>query len=120
MIPETLLPASSSGERRRAAEARGPVRAWDPNGPAASSVAPLLWEALRDSQCGLSMAETAENLARQYGVGREAVDCYAALSQSRARDAWGRGDYADEVVPVMLTDRKSREPRPCSSSERPA
>jgi acetyl-CoA acetyltransferase family protein len=76
-----------------------------------------LWEALRDSQCGLSMAETAENLARHYRVGREAVDCYAALSQSRARDAWGRGDYADEVVPVMLKDKKSREPRPWAMDE---
>ena len=36
MTPETLLPPSSSGERRRAAqEARGPARAWDPNGPTA-------------------------------------------------------------------------------------
>jgi acetyl-CoA acyltransferase 2 len=76
-----------------------------------------LWEALRDSQCGLSMAETAENLAQRYRVGREAVDCYAALSQSRARDAWTRGDYADEVVPVMLKDRKSREPRPWAMDE---
>ena len=76
-----------------------------------------LWESLRDAQCGLSMAETAENLAQQYRVGREAVDCYAALSQSRARDAWARGDYADEVVPVMLQDRKSREPRPWAADE---
>ena len=50
MTPETLLPASSSGERRRATqEARGAVHAWDPNGPVAPSVAPSLWEALRDS-----------------------------------------------------------------------
>jgi acetyl-CoA acyltransferase 2 len=76
-----------------------------------------LWEALRDAHCGLSMAETAENLAQRYRVGREAVDCYAALSQSRARDAWARGDYADEVVPVMLKDRKSREPRPWAMDE---
>ena len=76
-----------------------------------------LWESLRDAQCGLSMAETAENLAQQYRVGREAVDCYAALSQSRARDAWARGNYADEVVPVMLQDRKSREPRPWAADE---
>jgi acetyl-CoA acetyltransferase family protein len=76
-----------------------------------------LWEALRDAHCGLSMAETAENLARQYRVGREAVDCYAALSQSRARDAWGRGDYTDEVVPVMVKDKKSREPRPWAMDE---
>nr|MBA3658475.1 acetyl-CoA C-acyltransferase [Gemmatimonadales bacterium] len=39
-----------------------------------------LWEALRDSGCGLSMAETAEKLAQQHRIGREAVDCYAARS----------------------------------------
>ena len=49
-MPETLLPASSSGERRRAAqETREPVRAWDPNGPASDSIAPALWDALRES-----------------------------------------------------------------------
>ena len=67
-----------------------------------------LWEGLRDAHCGKSMAETAEDLAGRYGVTREAVDCHAAMSQARARDAWARGDYADEVIPVMLTDRKTR------------
>ncbi|HUQ14600.1 MAG TPA: acetyl-CoA C-acetyltransferase [Gemmatimonadales bacterium] len=76
-----------------------------------------LWEAVRDAHCGLSMAETAENLAQQYRVAREAVDCYAALSQARARDAWARGDFADEIVPVMLKDKKAREPRPWSADE---
>ncbi len=68
-----------------------------------------LWDGLRDAQCGKSMGETAEELARRYDVTREAVDCHAALSQARARDAWARGDYAEEVVPVTLTDRKTRE-----------
>jgi len=76
-----------------------------------------LWEAVRDAYCGLSMAETAENLAQQYRVPREEVDCYAALSQTRARDAWARGDYADEVVPLMLKDPKTREPRPWAADE---
>lgn len=76
-----------------------------------------LWEALRDAQCGLSMAETAENLGQQYRIGREAVDCYAAMSQARARDAWARGDYTDEVMPVMLQDRKAREQRPWAADE---
>ena len=76
-----------------------------------------LWEALRDAQCGLSMAETAENLGQQYRIGREAVDCFAALSQARAREAWARGDYADEVVPIPLKDRKTREPRPWAADE---
>jgi acetyl-CoA acyltransferase 2 len=76
-----------------------------------------LWEAVRDAHCGLSMAETAENLAQHYRIGREAVDCYAALSQVRARDAWARGDYGDEVAPVPLKDRKSKEPRPWVADE---
>ena len=76
-----------------------------------------LWEAVRDAHCGLSMAETAENLGQQHRIGRDAVDCYAALSQARAREAWARGDYADEVAPVMLLDRKAREPRPWAADE---
>jgi acetyl-CoA acyltransferase 2 len=76
-----------------------------------------LWEAVRDAHCGLSMAETAETLGQQYRIGREAVDCFAALSQARAREAWARGDYADEVVPVTLKDRKTREPRPWAADE---
>jgi acetyl-CoA acyltransferase 2 len=76
-----------------------------------------LWEALRDAHCGLSMAETAETLGQQYRIGREAVDCYAAMSQARAREAWARGDYGDEVIPVLLQDRKAREPRPWAADE---
>ena len=49
-MPETVLPASSSGERRRIAqEAQAAPRAWDPAGATAESVAPALWEALRES-----------------------------------------------------------------------
>jgi acetyl-CoA acetyltransferase family protein len=76
-----------------------------------------LWEAVRDAHCGLSMAETAENLGEQFRIGREAVDCYAALSQARAREAWARGDYAEEVIPVVLQDRRTREPRPWVADE---
>src|SRR5438552_5712156 len=68
-----------------------------------------LWEALRDAGCGLSMAETAERLAERYHIGREAVDCYAARSQACAGAGWESGAFADEVVPVMLKDRKTRQ-----------
>ena len=68
-----------------------------------------LWEALRDASCGLSMAETAERLAERYDIGRESVDCYAARSQACAKAGWESGAFADEVVPVMLKDRKTRQ-----------
>src|SRR5918998_5288625 len=60
----------------------------------------MLWEALRDPSCGLSMAETAEKLAAQYRISRQAVDCYAARSQACAAEAWKTGAFAEEVVPI--------------------
>jgi acetyl-CoA acyltransferase 2 len=68
-----------------------------------------LWEALRDSHCDLSMAETAERLAERYRITREAVDCYAARSQAGAGAAWASGVMAEEVVPVTVKDRKTRK-----------
>lgn len=49
MTPEIVL-TGQTGERRRATQgAAGAVRVWDPAGPAAGSVAPALWDALRES-----------------------------------------------------------------------
>ena len=66
----------------------------------------LLWEALKDPQCGLSMAETAENLADQYRLTRQAVDEVALASQQRAKRAWDACVYQDEVVPVTLKGKR--------------
>ncbi|HEX6617235.1 MAG TPA: acetyl-CoA C-acyltransferase [Gemmatimonadales bacterium] len=85
-------------------------------GPAAG-FEDTLWEALRDSECDLSMAETAEKLAEQYGIRREAVDCYAARSQACARAAWDAGVFADEVVPVPIQDRKTKQTVPWAADE---
>jgi acetyl-CoA acetyltransferase family protein len=76
-----------------------------------------LWETLRDTQCDLSMAETAENLADRYNLTREDVDAVALRSQQRAAAAWDRGDFADEVIPVELRDRKTRQAVPWARDE---
>ena len=52
------------------------------------------------------MIETAENLAKQSGIGRDAADAYAARSHSRAAAAWADGKFADEVVPVEVPQRR--------------
>ncbi|RMI28785.1 acetyl-CoA C-acetyltransferase [Nocardia stercoris] len=52
------------------------------------------------------MIETAENLAADYGLGREAADVFAAQSHRRAAAAWAAGRFADEVVPVTVPQRK--------------
>jgi acetyl-CoA acyltransferase 2 len=62
----------------------------------------LLWEALKDPQCGLSMAETAENLAEKYKLSRTEVDEVAVGSQRRAKQAWDDCVFQDEVIAVPI------------------
>ena len=52
------------------------------------------------------MIETAENLAREYGISREEADAYAMRSHHRAAAAWSSGRFADEVVPIEVPQRK--------------
>src|SRR5262245_39068014 len=59
-----------------------------------------LMVALLDTYCGCSMAATAETLARQYGINRQAQDEYALRSQKLAAEAWDAGRFRDEVIPV--------------------
>lgn len=53
-----------------------------------------------------SLIETAENLARQYDISREAADEYAVRSHRRATEAWAAGRFNAEVVPVTVNQNK--------------
>ena len=53
-------------------------------GPPGDNFEDLLWSALTDPQCNLSMAQTAEKLAEQYGVSREAADEASPSTRSSA------------------------------------
>lgn len=55
---------------------------------------------LTDPVCGLNMGQTAEVLAREFGIGRAEQDVFALESHRRAVAAWDAGFFADEVVPV--------------------
>jgi acetyl-CoA acyltransferase 2 len=66
----------------------------------------MLWQSLLDSNCGLTMAQTAEELAERYGVTREQSDEVAHRSQQRAKAAWAEGRFAAEIAPVTLRSRK--------------
>ena len=52
------------------------------------------------------MIETANNLASDYDISREACDDYAAMSHQRATAAWAAGRFDDELVPVAVPQRK--------------
>ena len=59
-----------------------------------------MWEALTDPAPAISMIQTAENLARQYGITREQVDAFASESFARAVAAQEAGFFEGEIVPV--------------------
>ena len=61
----------------------------------------FLWEALNDSTPNINMIQTAENLAKQYGITREEVDAFASASFAKAVAAQQAGFHAGEIVPVV-------------------
>lgn len=52
------------------------------------------------------MLETAENLRRDYSIGREEQDALAVRSQQRAAAAVAEGRFDEEIVPVTIVGRK--------------
>jgi acetyl-CoA acyltransferase 2 len=68
-----------------------------------------LMVALHDPYCGLTMAETAENLARRCNVSRQAQDEFALRSQNLAAAALEAGKFNDEITPVEIKTKKGVE-----------
>jgi acetyl-CoA C-acetyltransferase len=52
------------------------------------------------------MIETANNLAADYGISREACDAYAVRSHQRAAQAWAQGKFDDELVVVPVPQKR--------------
>ncbi|MEW4449313.1 acetyl-CoA C-acetyltransferase [Qipengyuania sp. JC766] len=52
------------------------------------------------------MIETADNLAKDYGITREAADAFALRSHQNAAAAWEVGKFDDHIVPVEVPQRK--------------
>jgi acetyl-CoA C-acetyltransferase len=61
-----------------------------------------LWDAFN----GYHMGNTAENVARQYQITREAQDEFAVASQNKAEAAQKEGKFKEEIVPVTIATRK--------------
>jgi acetyl-CoA C-acetyltransferase len=61
-----------------------------------------LWDAFN----GYHMGNTAENVARQFQITRDAQDEFALASQNKAEAAQKAGKFKDEIVPVTITGRK--------------
>ncbi len=61
-----------------------------------------LWDAFNDYHMGV----TAENIAEQWGITREMQDEFSARSQQRAEEAIKTGRFKDEIVPVVIKNKK--------------
>ena len=61
-----------------------------------------LWDAYNQYHMGI----TAENVAKQHAVSRAQQDEFAVASQNKAEAAQKAGKFADEIVPVMIAQRK--------------
>ncbi|NOY52360.1 MAG: thiolase family protein [Deltaproteobacteria bacterium] len=57
---------------------------------------------LTDPVCGLNMGQTAEVLAREFGISREDQDAFSLVSHQRAENAIEEGRLGDEIVPVYV------------------
>ena len=61
-----------------------------------------LWDAFNNYHMGV----TAENIAKQWGLTREMQDEFSASSQAKAEAAIKAGKFKDEIVPVVIPQRK--------------
>jgi acetyl-CoA C-acetyltransferase len=61
-----------------------------------------LWDAFN----GYHMGTTAENVARQWQITRDAQDAFAVASQNKAEKAQAAGKFKDEITPVTISTRK--------------
>lgn len=52
------------------------------------------------------MPETADNLSRDYNIGREECDAFALQSHQKAQQAWDAGKFKDEVIPFEVKSKK--------------
>ena len=68
----------------------------------APKIEDYLFESLMDPFCGFFMAQTAENLAKEYSITREEQDEYAMRSHQLGTAAVQGGLFAEEIVPVTV------------------
>ena len=62
---------------------------------------------LTDKYYPYSMGETAENVAKQWKISREAQDEFACQSQQKYFEALAAGKWKDEIIPVEITPNKT-------------
>ncbi len=66
----------------------------------------MVYDGLTDVYNQYHMGVTAENVAKKYGISREEQDALSLASQQKAAAARAAGKFKDEIVPVLIPQRK--------------
>src|SRR5690606_2462661 len=65
-------------------------------------------QGLTDPFCGMNMGQTAEVLAREFGINREEQDQFALLSHQRAVKASEQGHFKAEILPLIYGTHRDK------------
>ncbi len=95
-----------------------PAARWGARMNSAELVDLMVMDGLFEIFYGYHMGLTAENIAEKYGISRQEQDELGALSHQRARKAISEGLFKDEIVPVVIPQRK-KDPLIFDTDERP-
>ncbi len=95
-----------------------PAARWGARMNNADLVDLMIMDGLFEIFYGYHMGLTAENIAETYGISREEQDELGAVSHQRARKAITEGTFKDEIVPVLIPQRKG-DPVVFDTDERP-
>ncbi|MFY9288358.1 MAG: acetyl-CoA C-acetyltransferase [Alphaproteobacteria bacterium] len=66
-----------------------------------------LWDVFNNYHMGT----TAENVAQQFGISRQMQDEFAVASQNKAEAAIKAGKFKEEIIPIIIKDKKGNETR---------
>ncbi|WP_373975594.1 acetyl-CoA C-acetyltransferase [Chitinibacter sp. SCUT-21] len=72
----------------------------------ASLVDSMVYDGLTDAYNNYHMGVTAENIAKKYAISREEQDALALASQQKAAAAQAAGRFNDEIIPVVIPQKK--------------
>ncbi|MCB6185325.1 acetyl-CoA C-acetyltransferase [Leeia sp. TBRC 13508] len=72
----------------------------------AALVDSMVYDGLTDVYNQYHMGITAENIAEKHAITREEQDAFAAASQNKAEAAQKEGKFADEIIPVVIPQKK--------------
>jgi len=95
-----------------------PAARWGARMNNAELVDLMIMDGLFEIFYGYHMGVTAENIAERYAISRQEQDELGALSHQRARKAIAEGLFKDEIVPVVIPQRKG-DPVVFDTDERP-